>query len=241
MGIMTTLLGSFLAAVLVAQAQDGDLQGKVVDDQGKPVADALVVLFTPEPWIGVGESAELRTKTDGQGRFQLTPSRRQRAAYSRLWAYRPGWAVAAISGSSPRFELVLHKAQPRTVKVEGPDAPRALDARSLSKLVELLAWYDREAAAAVFETERVVREQTGESVLASSLPEFLNWVLCDPRAAVAEIEQLRATNDREDRVILAIRRSVGTSLGRPFEDRWRLVWRWYGYGQMKNPLDRDVW
>jgi hypothetical protein len=131
---MNTLLGSFLAAVLVAQAQGGALQGKVVDDQGKPVTDAQVVLFTPEPWIGVGEPVELQTRTGAQGGFRFSPSRLHRAADSRLWAYRPGLAVAAISGSSPPFELVLHKAQTRTVKVEGPDGRPVAGAR-LSPLI----------------------------------------------------------------------------------------------------------
>ena len=35
---MTTLLGPILAAALVAQIHGLELQGKVVDDQGKPVA-----------------------------------------------------------------------------------------------------------------------------------------------------------------------------------------------------------
>ena len=78
-------------------------------------------------------------------------------------------------------------------------------------------------------------------MLAGRLPRLLNRVLWDPRAAVAEIEQLRATDDRDAKSILQLRRLVGTRLGRPYEDQWRLVWRIYGYGQMKNPLDRDIW
>jgi len=64
---MTTLLGSILAAALVAQIQSATIQGKVVDDQGKPVADAQVVQFTPRPWIGSGDSVEVQTKTDAEG------------------------------------------------------------------------------------------------------------------------------------------------------------------------------
>ncbi len=29
--------------------------------------------------------------------------------------------------------------------------------------------------------------------------------------------------------------------GRSYEDQWRSVWFRYGYGQMKTPLDRDIW
>jgi hypothetical protein len=86
-----------------------------------------------------------------------------------------------------------------------------------------------------------MRERTDTPALAGKLPRLQSWVLCDPRAAVAEIEQLHATNDQEDRIILTIRRLVDTRLGRPYEDQWRLVWGWYGYGQMKNPLDRNIW
>ncbi len=40
---MTMLFGSILATAVVAQLQGGMIQGKVVDDQGKPVPDAPVV------------------------------------------------------------------------------------------------------------------------------------------------------------------------------------------------------
>ena len=131
---MTMLFGSILTTVLVVQVQAGTLQGKVDDDQGKPVEDALVVFFTPRPWVGVGQPVELPTKTDAQGRFEFAPSRSQRAASSRLWAFRPGWAVATIGGGSPPFDMVLHKAQPKTVKVEDPDGRPVAGAR-LSPLI----------------------------------------------------------------------------------------------------------
>ena len=86
------------------------------------------------------------------------------------------------------------------------DPPRSLGDGSLSELAELLAWYDREAAAAAFETDRLLREQTADPVLASRLPRFESWVLWDPRAAVAEIEQLHATNDQDAKAILQTQR-----------------------------------
>ena len=86
-----------------------------------------------------------------------------------------------------------------------------------------------------------MREQTGDPVLISRLPDYLSWVLWDPRAAVAEIEQLRATNDQDAKAILELREEVGLRLGRSYEDQWRLVWLPYGYGQRKNPLDREFW
>ena len=44
---MTMFFGSMLATALVVQVQAGTVQGKVVDDQGKPLADVQVVFFTP--------------------------------------------------------------------------------------------------------------------------------------------------------------------------------------------------
>ncbi|MGC8641745.1 MAG: hypothetical protein ACP5XB_17905, partial [Isosphaeraceae bacterium] len=131
---MTTLFASFLATVLVAQGQGGTVQGKVVDDQGKPVADAQVVCLTPRPWTGAGGSVELQTKTDAQGRFQLSPTRLQRAASSRLWVCRPGWTVASGESNPSPPQVAVHKAQPRIVKVEDADGRPVAGVR-LSPLV----------------------------------------------------------------------------------------------------------
>ncbi len=126
---MTMFLGSILATALVVQAEGSNLPGKIVDDQGKPVEGTQVIFFIPRPWIGNGETVELETKTNAQGEFHLILSRLQRAAPFRLWAYRPGWAVATIESRSSQFSVVLHRAQPRTVKVEGPDGHPIAGAR----------------------------------------------------------------------------------------------------------------
>ena len=76
---MTMLFGSILATALVAQIQGGMIQGKVVDDQGKPVADAQVVFFAPRPLAGTGEPVEVATKTDAGGQFRFASPRLQRA------------------------------------------------------------------------------------------------------------------------------------------------------------------
>ncbi len=52
---MTPLFGSILATALVAQIQGGTIQGKVVDDQRKPVPDVQVVYFVPRPLAGTRE------------------------------------------------------------------------------------------------------------------------------------------------------------------------------------------
>ncbi len=54
----------------------------------------------------------------------------------------------------------------------------------------LLAWYDRDVAAALFEPVRDQMEQMDEPALADASLEFLSWSLFDPRAAVARLERL---------------------------------------------------
>ncbi len=48
-------------------------------------------------------------------------------------------------------------------------------------------------------------------------------------------------NDQDAKAILGLRENVGMRLGRPSVDLWRFVWATCGDGQMKNPLDRDIW
>src|ERR1700686_5149567 len=72
---MMSLFGPLLATALMAQFQGRTLQGTVVDAQGKPVADAQVIFHAPAPWKGDAAPAEVRAKTDDEGRFRLTTSR----------------------------------------------------------------------------------------------------------------------------------------------------------------------
>ena len=69
---MMTLLGSILATVLIAQVQGGTIHGKVVVDQGKPVAQALVHFHAPPLTEGKVEAVEVQTRTDADGQFRLT-------------------------------------------------------------------------------------------------------------------------------------------------------------------------
>ena len=119
--------------------------------------------------------------------------------------------------------------------------PRSLNDPSLSQLVQFLDWYDRDVASAVFETDRALMEQTDDRELASRVSWFLSWLVLDPRATVARVEQLRATTDLDTKAILELRENVGLRLGQSYEDQWRSVWFMYGYGRMKAPLDRDIW
>ncbi len=83
-------------------------------------------------------------------------------------------------------------------------------------------------------------DQTDDRELATQWDWFQSWLLLDPRATVARLEQLRTTTDLETKAIIGLKESVGRRLGHSYEDRWRLSWFPYGYGQLKAPLDRDV-
>ena len=125
---MTTLFRSLLAVVLLGQAQPEPARtvaGTVVDEEGKPVAGATVELPMPATPYLTRDTAPARatTLTDGDGRFELKlPPGRVVTRF--IWVYQPGRAVTAVSvpGEVAKpLEFVLWKAEPRTVKVEGPD------------------------------------------------------------------------------------------------------------------------
>ena len=116
---MTTLLGSILATALVAQFQGGTIEGKVVDDQRRPVSAAQVVFYAPPPLEGTVDPVEVRTQTDAGGQFRLVSPPLGRTAMTgvHVWAYRPGSAITAAPSYQPPLDLVLRKPQPRTVRV----------------------------------------------------------------------------------------------------------------------------
>ena len=134
---MTTLFGSILAAALAAQLQGGTVQGKVVDDQGKPVANAQVDFFAPPPLEGKVDPVEVRTQTDAGGHLRLVSPPLGRTAMNgvHVWAYRPGSAVTAVPSYTPPLDLVLRKPQPRTVKLEGLDGRPVTEAIVSPRLI----------------------------------------------------------------------------------------------------------
>ena len=69
-------------------------------------------------------------------------------------------------------------------------------------------------------------DQTDDRELATQRSEFMSWVLFNPRAAVARIEQLQlpATTELDTKAILALREFVRRNLARPYEEQWRFVW-----------------
>jgi len=85
---MTTLFGPILAAAVLAQFQGGPLEGKVVDDQGRPVDGAQIAFHLPVPWRNTVDSVDLRATTNRDGRFRMVlPSLRGGYAGRRLWAF----------------------------------------------------------------------------------------------------------------------------------------------------------
>jgi len=138
---MSTLFGPILAAALLAQFQGGTLQGTVVDDQGKPVADAQVVFHAPAPGGGKVQPVEVRTKTDAEGRYRLTtpPLGGVYILLARVWAYRAGTAITAALVDRSSAALVLRKPEPRTVKIEGPDGQPVAGASVSPRVVSFAA------------------------------------------------------------------------------------------------------
>ncbi len=95
----------------------------------------------------------------------------------------------------------------------------------------------------MFEPVRDRMDQTDDRELATQRSEFMSWVLFNPRAAVARIEQLQlpATTEPDTKAILALREFVGRNLARYYEEQWRFVWFAPSYGEMKALFEREFW
>jgi hypothetical protein len=119
----TMLLGALLAAVLAQSEPDRALTGQVVDDKGKPVAGARVVLYGPPLNVGKENAAEAGTTTDGEGRYRvkIPPLGRQVVNGVNLLVYHPGLTIAAHPFFRRPEKIVLRQPEPRAVTVEGPD------------------------------------------------------------------------------------------------------------------------
>ncbi len=101
--------------------------------------------------------------------------------------------------------------------------PSSVREASLSSLVALLAWYDRDVAAVLFEPVRDQLERTDESALARASAEFLSWSILDPRAAVARLEKV-PVSPKLDLDADSARQRVSKSLRLSHEARWRDIW-----------------
>jgi hypothetical protein len=135
---MMSILSPLLASMIIAQA-DRPRIGAVVDGQGKPVADAVVIFYAPPVVYGKGDPVEAQTKTDAAGKFSLKtpPLKRILVNGVNFLAYKPGLAITAQASYRPPIRLVLEKPRPRTVKVEGPDGRPIAGARVSLRLVHV--------------------------------------------------------------------------------------------------------
>jgi hypothetical protein len=101
--------------------------------------------------------------------------------------------------------------------------PRSVSVEPLSSLVLLLAWYDRDVAAALFETIQDQMKQSDAPAPVRASTMFLGWSVFDPRAAVARLESI-PLNSKLDLAADSARQAVAESLDLPREARWRAIW-----------------
>jgi hypothetical protein len=134
-----------------------------------------------------------------------------------------GGQVAALLPAVERIDPALvPKVFWRYVASRPPFAnPRATIVYSPSSLIQYLAWYDRDVAAALFETSRERIERTEDRELASWASEFEAWASFDPHGAVARLEKLPVGPDvsRNDARI-----RVAGLLGFSHEQYARTMW-----------------
>jgi Carboxypeptidase regulatory-like domain len=135
------LLGVLLAAVLGQAQPDRMISGTVVDDKGKPVAGARVVLYAPPLTAGKENTAESEATTDDQGRYRVTipPLGRQVVNSVSLLVYRPGLTMAAYPYFRHPEEIVLRRPEMRTVTVQGPDGRPVAGARIAPKVLSIFS------------------------------------------------------------------------------------------------------
>jgi hypothetical protein len=149
---MMPLLAPILATLLLAQTSaDRMVTGEVVDDQGKPIANAEVVLYSPPTGYGKGKSVEVRAKSDAKGKFSLVVPRLERIFSNgvHFFAYRPGLAITAQAYHRPPYRLVMEKTRPRTVTVEGPDGRPIAGARVALRLLHVFGGSSAEIPASL--------------------------------------------------------------------------------------------
>ncbi len=136
---MMAFFGALIAAALFAQAPAGRGPSEVVDDQGKPVADAQVVFYSPPTVYGTGDPVEAQTRSDSEGRFSLKVPRLKRILVNgvNFLAYHPDLAITTHPFARPPYRLVLEKPLPRTVLVDGPDGKPIAGARIMPCLLSI--------------------------------------------------------------------------------------------------------
>ena len=111
--------------------------------------------------------------------------------------------------------------------------PRSTQDIYASSLVELLAWYDRDVAAALFEPLRDQMEKSDDKRLANS-QRFRGWSLFDP------VRPWRGSSRCPSRWSRAVgsRVLIAELLGLVHEQRWRRIWS--DFTEISELFERDL-
>ena len=170
---MIHFLSPLVAAVLLGQAPAvRPLSGDVVDIQGKPVADAQVVLYSPPTTYGEGDPVEVHSATDAQGKFSLKfpPFKRIVVNGVTLFAYQPGMAITANAYMRPPYRLVLEKPSPRTVMVLGADGQPVAGARVALRLIHVFGKGNAELPTSLADTLATTAGPDGKATITTMAP-----------------------------------------------------------------------
>ena len=161
------------------------------------------------------ESASRRLFEDGLRHIDRLMQQRP----EQLQGFRAGSLLHVVERIDP---ALVPEVLWRYVAARSPFAnPRTTITYSPSDLIQHIAWYDREVAAALFETSRDRIEHTEDRELASWFPEFEAWASFDPRAAVARLEKVPVGPDLSQ---TDARLHVARLLGLSYEQRLRTTW-----------------
>ncbi len=138
---MLTFTAPLLTAILLAQnPAEHRVTGTVLDEQGKPIAGAQVVLYAPPIGNFKGDPAEARAESGRDGRFDLEapPLGRIYTNGVHVWAFKSGLAIGAVPYSINKpHQIVLRNPETRTVRVEGPDGKPVSGAKVVPRLIFL--------------------------------------------------------------------------------------------------------
>ena len=122
------------------------------------------------------------------------------AGLDKILRERPERYMMIAGSLLPAIERIDPALLPEMLWRDVTSRPPAVDPRvargySPTGLVAMLAWYDREVAAAIFEPTRKQIEHTDPAELANWRYEFLAWSMFHPRAAAARLEQTPINSD----------------------------------------------
>lgn len=170
---MIHVLGPLVAAILLGQTPAArPLTGEVVDDQGKPVANAQVVLYSPPTTYGHGNSVEVRATSDAQGKFnvKLPPLKRIVVNGVHFFAYQSGMAITALAYMRPPYRLVLEKPSPHTVTIIGADGRPVVGARVALRLIHAFGKGNAEVPASLADALNTSTGPDGRATITTMAP-----------------------------------------------------------------------